>query len=167
MSDSASDPEEEKPRYLLPEGCKDLIDAFPKEKPPGEIMFEPDSIPNGLSVLPGYISRLVMSLNPSAWLSVFTADELLGFGVTRWDNKLVILLSTFDPGESELECRVRALFARHSSENVEDYLSTGDTVRHLVYALPKSADAITDICRELLTDCFKVQPNATLLFALE
>jgi hypothetical protein len=135
-------------------------------RPPREIP-EPERIPNGLSALPGYVSRMVASAYPSTWLSVFTADDQHGFGLARLDDETLILLSASAHGESDLERRSRTLFALRLIAPVQDYLSDSDTVRHLAYSLPKSATAITAICRELLTDCFGVQPNAMLHFVLE
>jgi hypothetical protein len=182
MNESAPQPEEQLPRYLLPDGCKDLIDALRQQEPTKKMMYffdqdgnslgpaqeirEPESVPMGLSALPSYVSRLLTSANPFASLVVFAADNERGFGLARQDVQTQLLVFVPAGGEPELEHSVRALFALHAITPAHDYLSTNDTTRDIAYLLPQLPDAITAICRGLLTDCFGVQPNDTLQFML-
>jgi hypothetical protein len=184
MNEDAPQPEEEKPRYLLPDGCKELIDALPHQTPIKKVMFvfdqdgnalgapqeipEPESVPRGLSALANYVSRLVTSSNPfaSTSLSILAANDEWGFVLVRYDARTQLLFSVPVCGSSSLEHSVRVLFASHEITPARDYLSTNDTIRHIDYLLPPSVDAVTTLCRKLLTDCLEVQPDETLHFLL-
>lgn len=182
MNEDATQPEGEKPRYLLPEGCKDLIDTLLPERqfkrlmyvcdadgnslgPPQEVA-EPELIPSGLSALPSYVARLFRASNPIASLSVFAADDQRGLGLARQGDQT--LLSFFCPsqGSTQLEASVRALLASYEITSTDDNLSTDDTMRHIDYLLPQSLAGVTTVCRELLINCFRLQPDEPLHFVL-
>jgi hypothetical protein len=183
MDEDTPQPEPEKPRFLLPDGCKDLIDAFPKPKPAKRMMYfwdqdgnslgppkelsDPKSVPDGLSALPGYVSRLFTPPTPFDSLTVFTVDDERGFGLARQGVQTHLLFSPPPHNGAELEQRVRAFFAVRAIAPARDYLANEGATRCIDYLLPQSSAAITTICRELLTDCFGVQPNDALHFLLD
>jgi hypothetical protein len=134
-------------------------------QPPEEIP-EPDSISGGLSALSGYVARLFAGSNRTASLGVFLTDEYRGFGLTRNDDHILLFFSCLAQDATPLESEVRAFFASRDIAPANDYLCTDDTTRCLEYPLPKLVDDVTALCRKLLIECFGVQADDTLLFAL-
>ena len=126
----------------------------------------PESVVRGLAALPGYVARLLVTRNPIASLAVFAADHKRGFGLRRLHRETLLLLSCPSQGPTELEGSVRALFARHALSPIQDYLSSCEGTRHIAYPVPPLLDGATRICRELLIECYAIQPDDSLHFML-
>jgi hypothetical protein len=98
---------------------------------------------------------------------VSTANDEHGIGLVRQDGRTLLLFSVPTPGEAKLEQSVRGFFATHAITPAHDYLANNGDIRCIDYVLPQSLDAVTVICRELLTNCFGAQPDETLHFLLD
>jgi hypothetical protein len=179
MNDEASFPEGEKPRYLLPDGCRDLIDVLRAGKSDSKLMYvyaggkslgpsieipESESVPMGLSALSRYIDRLFASKRKNVSLMISQDGWLSIIGVLRANGRVEFEYFSEGVMAPRRDEMIRAFATSRSLPITTDEQTASEETRRIAFLLPQSANAVTTLCREVLTTCFGVQPYERLLF---
>lgn len=163
----------ETPRYLLPEGCSDLIDVLRREKTAttddvrttvsssGGVA---DTVPNGMGALAGYLIQFFQFPLGTSSLAITTP---------RWGRPLFLvrrqmqvqLFCYFEPGlPTACDAAIQMFAAKHDLPAERDE-TAGQVGEHcLMYHLPAKLEAVYKLCRELLIEFLHVQPYEELTF---
>lgn len=138
---------------------------------PPEDIPEPQSVPNGLSAIPSYASRLLSSSASFSSLMVSTADGARGCGLARRGREIQIFFPIDWHRHPEEERCLREFFTRHGIAPAHDYLAQNGGVpgstRILMYPLPDSSEGVASLCSGLLVSCFGISGEDTLQFTLQ
>ena len=180
MSDEASSPEGEKPRYLLPDGCRDLIDVLRRAKSDSERASGhgsgkplgapietrgPTWVSMGIAALPRYIRWLFRSEKANVWLLISQDSDWRTFvAVMRTHGRLQFQCTSESGLTPERDEILRDIAATRSLPiTVEEVVGPGFPNR-IVFLLPSSSGLVTSICFMVLRACFGVQRSDRLLF---
>jgi len=166
MNDEASLPEGEKPRYLLPDGCRDLIDALRLAKSESRSNLEPGSVPMGLSRLASYVEQVLHSKKANDCLIIACDSRRRLIYLTRYGGLILLHYRSDREIPPDRHDEVRAFAAQHSLSltPAPTGFVSGGGVSSLAFKLPPSSQAVTALCREVLMRCLEVQPEDRLVF---
>ena len=170
MNDQASPPDGEKPRFLLPEGCSDLIDVLRRAKTEELVRLihagaghsakaypASETAPNGLAALPRYVKRLFKVAKPHGMLTITAPQCPATFRLHRAKGEIRFVYYHDPALWPEGDASIRTFAARHGLSTVRDQ-PFGETGRHcFMYLLPATAEAVTALCRELLVEHWGVR----------
>lgn len=132
----------------------------------------PDHFPtDGSSHIGPYIERLVAFEGHFASLSVFSPDEMRGFGLHKMDGEVLAGLMIHWREEPEREKAARDFFSARGIDPADDYLGGNgdvhDAVRVLDWPLPVDADSVTSLSRQILRELCGIEDHEALNISYE
>jgi len=164
--------------FLLPPGCKDLIDVLQPREVPRPIKSiasasERPAVTRGrttisrLADVPHHVARLVKSRSQFFTLMISTMDQRLSIVLSRSESEGVRAL-VFVSGDAERERAIRQFFQRQGTNLLQDYLLPSDAgaepVRGLVYPLPPAPPQAAQITCELLQSVYGFTDESQIRF---